>query len=247
MTPVIEYVASCPSTNTLLASRPDAPHGTVLCAVAQTAGRGQRGNSWEAEPGKNLTFSLVLRPHAIMPAGQFCLSMLVSLGIVRALAGVGVEAKIKWPNDIYAGGDRKLCGILIENTIAGAAIERSIIGIGLNVNQGCFLSDAPNPVSIKNLTGRDTDLHPLLVALCTEIMDELEAYTEVPDPEALGARYRAALWRGDGGRYPFRDTASGEVFRAAIAGVAADGTLSLAPEDAPVRKYLFKEVEFLLK
>lgn len=249
MKPIIENIEHCPSTNTELASRTDAAAGTVLRARAQSAGRGQRGNSWESEPGRNLTFSLLLRPEAIPASRQFELSMLVSLGIVRTLAGHGIPASIKWPNDIYAGDDGKICGILIENTVSGNKIERSVIGVGLNVNQKEFLSDAPNPLSMRQLLGRETELEPLLEEICCNIIGEVEAYEAAPCTEALSARYKAALWRADGLTHPFRDTATGEEFRAAIADVGADGTLSLAPEapDARIREYLFKEVEFLLK
>lgn len=244
----IEYLEACTSTNELLSRSESEENGLVICARTQTAGRGQRGNSWEAEPGKNLTFSMLLRPRNIAAARQFELSMLVSLGIVAALGEAGVEARIKWPNDIYAG-DRKLCGILIENSISGGRIERSIAGVGLNVNQTRFLSDAPNPVSIKNITGRDTQLEPLLESVCSKILDELAAYEASPDAGRLKERYRSLLWRGDGVAYPFRDAATGEEFLAAIADVAPDGTLSLrgASDEAPIRHYLFKEVEFLLK
>ena len=99
---------------------PDAPAGTVLAARMQTAGRGQRGASWEAEPGKNLTFSQLFRPDRLHAARQFELSMLVSLAIADTvddlIAHTGLSAKIKWPNDIYVG-DRKICGILIENKL----------------------------------------------------------------------------------------------------------------------------------
>lgn len=247
----IKHIASCASTNTELAAMHDAPHGTVVWTGKQTAGRGQRGNSWESEPGKNLTFSLLLRPASIRASRQFELSMLVSLGIVEALGECGVEACIKWPNDIYAGGDRKICGILIENTISGSGIERSVAGIGLNVNQEVFRSDAPNPVSIKNITGTECALEPLLESVCCKITGELAAYESAPDAEALGRRYFGHLWRGDGKTYPFRDILSGEIFRASIAGVGSDGVLSLLPEGSrdagALRKYLFKEVEFLLK
>ncbi len=247
----IEYVSTCGSTNTLLASRADAPHATVIVAGEQTAGRGQRGNTWESEAGKNLTFSLLLRPKAIRASRQFELSMLVSLGIVEALADCGIEAWIKWPNDIYAGGDRKICGILIENSISGANIERSVAGIGLNVNQEVFRSDAPNPVSMKNITGREYALEPLLRSVCCKITGLLAAYESHPDAGELSERYRSRLWRGDGELYPFRDVSTGEEFHASLAGVGNDGVLSLLPaggtgEDA-LRKYLFKEVEFLLK
>ncbi|WP_301748249.1 biotin--[acetyl-CoA-carboxylase] ligase [uncultured Duncaniella sp.] len=127
-------------------------HGTAVMARVQTAGRGQRGNSWEAEPGMNITLSLLLRPEGLEPARQFIISQAVSLAIVEMLDNfIGADAvSIKWPNDIYVN-DSKIAGILIENVISGSAISRSIVGVGLNVNQTEFLSDAPNPVSLKQL------------------------------------------------------------------------------------------------
>lgn len=248
MKPEIEYLDSCGSTNTELARKPEAPHGYVVCARSQSAGRGQRGNSWESEPGKNLTFSLLLRPgEAIPPGRQFELSMIVSLGIVEALAETGVETKIKWPNDIYTADDRKICGILIENSISGISIERSIVGVGINVNQEHFVSDAPNPVSVKMMTGHTVGLEPLLENVCSKIMASLADYMLRPDPAELSTRYHSCLWRADGALHPFRDAASGIRFDASIAAVASDGTLTLDIPGSPSRNYIFKEVEFLLK
>ena len=166
----IEWLDSCASTNSVLAGCADAPAGLVIATREQTAGRGQRGNTWEAQPGANLTFSLLLRPAAIPAARQFELSMIVSLAIVDTVdavledAGCPLRAEIKWPNDIYVA-DRKICGILIENTLTGRSIDRSIVGIGLNVNQTVFLSDAPNPASLCGFTGRAYMLEPLLERL----------------------------------------------------------------------------------
>ncbi|MDE5927427.1 MAG: biotin--[acetyl-CoA-carboxylase] ligase, partial [Duncaniella sp.] len=141
-----------PSTSSYLAGiAADAPHGTVVMAREQTAGRGQRGNSWEAEPGCNITLSLLLRPEGLHPARQFVISQAVSLAIADLVSHfVAAPVSIKWPNDIYVD-DRKICGILIENTITGTSIDRTIVGIGLNVNQTEFRSDAPNPVSMRQL------------------------------------------------------------------------------------------------
>ena len=139
------------STSSYLASLgAEAAHGTVVMAREQTAGRGQRGNSWEAEPGMNITLSLMLHPKGLPPARQFVISRAVSLAIVGMLDKYVDDVTIKWPNDIYIG-DRKICGILIENTITGSTINRCIVGIGLNVNQTEFRSDAPNPVSLCQL------------------------------------------------------------------------------------------------
>lgn len=242
---LIEWLDTCPSTNTELAGRPDAPGGFAIATRAQTAGRGQRGNTWEAEPGANLTFSQLLRPHAIEASRQFELSMIVSLAItdtVDALfaeSGSDLRAEIKWPNDIYVA-DRKICGILIENTLTGRSIDRSIVGIGLNVNQTRFVSDAPNPASLRQFTGREYMPEPLLDRLCTAINDSLAAYEANPDPEALTARYMARLWRREG-CWPFA-TPDGNRFEAAIEAVAPDGILTLSGN----RHFAFKEVAFIL-
>lgn len=236
----VTWLDSCPSTNSVLP--PEAVHGTAVAARTQTAGRGQRGNSWEAEPGRNLTFSLMLRPHAIEARNQFELSMLVALetasGIDRALAATPYRCTVKWPNDIYVG-DRKICGILIENTLEGPRISRSIAGIGINVNQTTFRSDAPNPVSIAQLTGAETPLEPLLEDICLSITGAVRRYT-ADDRNTLLEEYRRRLWRGTG-VHPFRRPGGGE-FRAAIVGIDPDGTLRLSNGGA----YAFKEVAFVL-
>lgn len=140
------------STNTWLAQHADELlHLTMVTAERQTAGRGQRGNSWESEPGANLTFSLLIRPEGVPARSQFSISEATALAVTDLLAIYGVKATVKWPNDIYVG-DRKICGILIEHAVMGTSIMHSIIGAGLNVNQTRFVSDAPNPVSLLQLT-----------------------------------------------------------------------------------------------
>ena len=113
----------------------------MVTAYRQTAGQGQRGNSWEAEPGKNLTFSILYRPAGLPPMAQFAMSEAVALAVVDFLGVHGLEAKVKWPNDIYVG-DRKICGILIRHSITATCVDYSVIGVGINANQTEFLSDA---------------------------------------------------------------------------------------------------------
>lgn len=243
----IEYVESCPSTNALLAERAaaDAPDGMCVVARRQTAGRGQRGNSWESLPYANLTFSLLVRPQALPAARQFELSMVVALGLadavdaVLAAAGITEHCSLKWPNDLYFG-DRKLAGILIENSLSGINIARSIVGIGLNVNQDRFFSDAPNPVSLKNITGREHDLDTLMEHVAATITAAIRQYRTAPDSHALLMRYKARMWRAKG-TWPFREP-DGEVFLSEIAEVGADGTLTLTNG----RSYAFKQIVFVL-
>lgn len=246
MKPEIIWVDEADSTNSLLAARcSNLPHGAVIAARRQTAGRGQRGNSWESEPGANLTFSMLLRPTAITAVAQFELSIIVALGVCDALTGAsGVEFKVKWPNDIYAG-DKKICGILIENSLEGRRIGRSIAGIGINVNQRQFLSDAPNPVSLANLTDCTFQLEPLLDSVCSAILERMETYEAAPAPELLTKEYRSRLWRGTG-FHLWTDAATGEDFEAEIADVADNGLLTLRDRQNKQHVYAFKEVVAVL-
>lgn len=128
---------------------------SVLAAWEQTDGRGQGDHTWTSAPGENLTFTLVLHfpPCAAVAADRILLiTQLVTRGLREYLLLHGVRARIKWPNDIYVG-DRKICGILIENILEGKQVRSSIIGIGLNLNQLTFPADLPNPVSLRALTG----------------------------------------------------------------------------------------------
>ena len=237
---------SCASTSAELSAIPEAVDGTVVVTQRQTAGRGQRGNSWEAEAGKNLTFSQLIRPDGWPATRQFELSMLVALAVADTIdaafaeAGCKERTSVKWPNDIYVG-DSKICGILIENKLVGAGIERSIAGIGINVNQLTFISDAPNPISMIHITGKETGLSPLLEKVCTAIARACHSYMAAPDAEALRLRFMSRLYRGDGQQYLFREP-GGEAFSAAITDVATDGMLTLSNG----RSYAFKEIAYII-
>lgn len=120
---------------------------SVLSALEQKGGRGQRENKWHSAPNQNLTFSIILKQPPIKAANQFCISEITAVTLVKFLSDYGIIADIKWPNDIYVSG-KKICGILIENSLKGQSIEWTIIGIGLNVNQFNFPVDLPNPTSM---------------------------------------------------------------------------------------------------
>lgn len=238
------WLESATSTNTLMsADSASYMHGDALAARSQTAGRGQRGNSWESEPGKNLTFSLMLRPKTIIPSEAFAVSMLTAIGVVRAIEkATGVKATLKWPNDIYVD-DRKLVGILIENSFSASGIAHSIIGIGLNVNQDKFVSDAPNPVSLKQLCNCKFNLESLLEDLVAEIVETFDAYESAPDLQALCKLYNSMLWRRTG-IWPWRDCLRNETVYASIDSVAPDGHLTL--DTTPPRIFAFKEIAAIL-
>ena len=222
-------------------------HGLMVAARAQTAGRGQRGNSWEAEPGMNITASIALVPRTIAARDQFYITEIVALAIVGLLDPLlpeGTEAAIKWPNDIYVG-DRKICGVLIENTLTGNRIGCSIAGIGININQRRFLSDAPNPVSLVALTGREYSVDELTRRLGEGILDLFSRYDNPDSYARLHALYLGRLWRREG-LHPYRDAATGLRFDARLTAVDPDGMLTLTDTLGRLRRYAFKEVAAII-
>ncbi|MDE6629661.1 MAG: biotin--[acetyl-CoA-carboxylase] ligase [Muribaculaceae bacterium] len=243
----------------------DSPHGLTVFTHTQSAGRGQRGNSWEAEPGKNLTFSVMLRPQWLHASRQFAISQAVCCGVAltlaRRLEQAGFDAsqvKVKWPNDVYAG-DRKIAGILIENSLScSGQLAWSVAGAGVNINQSVWRSDAPNPVSLRQLTGVDTPLEPLLHEMASQILALVEG-TSTPDGcRELDALYSGMLYRADGRTHPFFipsdparpvsviPDAPDARFHAMIDGVNPDGALRLRHADGSITTHLFKEVSFVI-
>jgi BirA family biotin operon repressor/biotin-[acetyl-CoA-carboxylase] ligase len=215
------------------------PDRSVIVTPRQTGGRGHGGNSWESAPGENVTMTLLLKPPHLLAAGQFTLSMLVALA-TRDLVARHVEGcTVKWPNDVYVA-DRKIAGILIEHVVSGEWLACSLCGIGLNVNQTRFTSDAPNPVSLRQLTGRERPPRQVL----DELLACLRARLDAPrDTAATRHEYTAALYRGTG-RHAWRD-ASG-IFHARVLGVNEYGQILLQDDDGRDRVYGFKEVAHVL-
>ena len=218
------------------------PGGTVIYTHCQTAGRGQKGNSWEAEPGKNLTFSLLIKHPAVAPARQFAISEAVCMAIADQLHDIVSDIKVKWPNDIYVG-DRKLGGILIEHSLEGGAIGHTVVGVGLNVNQRAFVSDAPNPVSLSQLTGIEHDLDEMLHG----IVERMESLCDFDNPcnegfDSLHNRYMQTLYRNDGKPHPFVLPDGGTIF-ATIHAVNPSGELLLRHDDGSIHAYLFKQIK----
>lgn len=216
------------------------PEGTIIRTDFQSAGRGQPGNKWESEQGKNLLISIILYPTMIRPAEQFRISMMLSLGINDFLAGKLPNCRIKWPNDIYIKDD-KIAGILIENSLTGPVISYSVAGIGLNVNQTEFKSDAPNPVSMKLISGVDYDLDAILAELsgCLDNRyEQLKAgeHRKVKD-EYLTNLYRYGEWT------KFRDRKGS--FEARIVSVQDDGKMIVEDRKKTMKGYYFKEIEFI--
>lgn len=235
------YIKRTNSTNTLLrelVATGNPPE--YIYAGYQTAGRGQTGNGWESEEGKNLLCSILL------PARKnlFELNIIVSVAVQRLL---GEAFTIKWPNDIY-WGDKKVAGILIENAIIGNEVRYSIAGIGLNVNQTAWHSDAPNPVSLTQITGKTYDIEALMQQLFAEVQKALT--------EDLWAYYKAHLYRKDG-FWPFVERevstapttnakANANAFLAQIEDVLPTGEIVLRDKNNQQRIYHFKQIRYVL-
>lgn len=239
-----DHLVETASTNTYLQQLDTdrhLPEGYIVYTDTQRAGRGQRGNSWESEPGKNLTFSLLLRPEHIPANQQFLLSQAVSLAMTDLLGRYATGFSIKWPNDIY-WEDKKIAGILIENVLSGTSFARSIVGIGLNINQATFVSDAPNPVSLFQITGHTYDIEAVLDQFIDAFRTRYQQ-TFTDSARALREEYAATLYRNDG-EYPY--CSEGKTFYASITGVDPDGHLILTTDTGEERRFAFKEVSFLL-
>ena len=223
----------------------DIPEFMTVIAERQTAGKGQRGNSWESEDCKNITFSFVLYPTFIEARQQFILSQIISLSIKEELDEWAEGISIKWPNDIY-WNEKKICGILIENDLLGHHIGRSITGIGVNINQEVFRSDAPNPVSLKQITGEDHDRYLILANIMKRIKEYytlLRTDCSGKTADLINTRYAHSLFRRNG-FHRYAD-ANGE-FLACLLRVEPDGRFILEDQEGKERGYLFKEVQYIL-
>lgn len=219
---------------------------TLITTDYQIAGRGQRGNSWESEDGKNLLFSLVLPTSEKPAANQFILCELISVALCDVLGKYASDVRIKWPNDIYHK-DKKLCGILIEHDIEGEYLSRSIIGVGLNINQEEFTSDAPNPTSLFQILGHEINREALLRDLTKHFLALHKQFITSPastdSREELYKRYLELLYRKD---TPSLYSDSQGAFIATLRTVKHDGRLILEDQWGNLRSYLFKEVHYII-
>ena len=207
----------------------------VVVADYQTAGKGCGSNSWEAERGQNLLFSVMIHPKSLQAKNQFIITQVISVALCKTLEKYVEQATIKWPNEIYVG-DKKICGVLIENRLQGRMIKDTIIGIGLNVNQTEFKSDAPNPVSLKQLIGKDTDREEVLNTFIEQLNETVKSATIIAD-------YKARLYRREG-KHLFMT--KNTTFKASIVDVKDDGRLMLEDEKGVAHLFRFKEVSFVI-
>ena len=238
------YVHETTSTNSYLSQLCNQQQPDELTSVwtdFQTAGRGQRGNSWESEQGANLLFSFVVFPTFLEVRRQFILSQITALALYEVLSLYTDSITIKWPNDIY-WKEKKICGTLIENDLTGIHLSRSISGTGVNLNQQTFVSDAPNPISLFQITGKRYDRKEIL----DQIMQRIAGYYDLlrqGKSDLIATRYFSALYRREG-FYLYKDAAG--IFKARIYDIDPIGKLILQDEQGQLREYMFKEVSYVL-
>jgi BirA family biotin operon repressor/biotin-[acetyl-CoA-carboxylase] ligase len=239
------HIESLDSTNSYASEmlRQIAPvDGTLIYTFRQLSGRGQRGNSWESEPNRNVALSLILHPRFLAPDQQYFLTKVASLAVSDVMAEMlGASTRrvtIKWPNDIYVN-DHKIAGILIENTLKERVIHSSVIGIGINVNQVLF-NDAPNATSLMMLTGKEFSLPGIVDRIC----ERAEAYylqLRSGKYRELSELYLSRLYRKD----EWANFRSGEeIFLGKITGVSAGGKLQLERQNGGPAEYDLKEIAF---
>ena len=214
---------------------------SCIWALSQTQGRGQQGAKWISEPGKNLTFSVLKKFENLPSEYHFLLNMEVSLAIFRALKKLYIpDLAVKWANDILSS-KKKICGILIENTLHKEQISSSIIGIGLNVNQ-VFFNDLPNVSSLQKIMGHPFDLEEVLLLICQELEVSLRSLSPTRF-ETMLDEYHTHLFRKDKPstfEYP-----NGERFMGYIRGVSHNGQLQVEQEDALMSSFSLKEIKLL--
>lgn len=215
--------------------------GTAISTFQQTLGRGQIGSSWESEPHKNIALSVILYPTFLPLREQFVLNLAVSLA-VRDFVAKYIEkpVKVKWPNDIYVE-NRKVVGILIQNSIGQSAIQSSVIGIGVNVNQTQFSAAAPNATSFALEAGQSFDLYQLIEQLCVSLEQRYLKLKNSTHYHALRAEYLSQLYRFDEPAQ-FR-RADGSTFYGKIIDIAASGKLVIA-SDQGQEEFAIKEISF---
>jgi len=247
----IIWLETVDSTNEEVKRRgPSLRNMAVVAARDQTAGKGQRGNKWLVEPGANLTFSMLLRfgcgaLPVLHAREQFAISEAASMAVVEHLSAAGLDAAIKWPNDVYVK-DRKICGMLVENALEGGCIVTSIVGIGLNVMQTLFPPMLQNPTSMACETGRGFDLEQELAGLSARLRSHLqEGLRDEASRRGLKASYEASLYR-KGVAYEYDDILCGGRFKGKILGVSDEGRLLVSDDKGIVREFSFKEVSYVI-
>ena len=240
------HLSECPSVNTHameLLKAIKLPEGTLISTDRQTSGRGQRGNMWESQDGKNLTVCIVYHPTFLSAENIFLLSMTVSLGIhdlLSCLLGSEYDISIKWPNDILVG-KKKICGILIENLFRDGRLGSSVVGIGLNVNQSVFSDVITNVTSLNLLASRDFNLAELRAILCSKIERRFLQLRSGAQTDIKRDYMRRLYLRNSSHQYKIAD---GNNVTGKIVDVTIDGQMIIQSESGDLLKFRTKEILF---
>ncbi len=221
-----------------LAKNPHEAEGLIVYSNDQTSGKGQRGNQWLAESGKNILMSLLLRPKFLDPKNQFYLNLIAGLAIVDAIESLtDGNVTLKWPNDVYLNG-KKLAGILIENNLRGSNLESSVVGIGLNVNQKSF--NMPKATSLRLETGQKYDLQEILEELTVQIERWYLKLKSGENDVILSKYHELLMWRGEQRKFKVKENE----FLGEIIGIDEHGRLAINHHHG-LHYYGIKEVEFI--
>jgi BirA family biotin operon repressor/biotin-[acetyl-CoA-carboxylase] ligase len=226
-----------------LISKTSPTEGTLILADYQTGGRGQIGRKWHSLKAHNILATYILKPEFLDIADQFLLNMAVSVGVYRTISTwLGEEVKIKWPNDIYVG-DRKICGMLIQNFLRGSKINYSIIGLGININQQTFPAEIPNPTSLSIELAKDVDREEVISHLSSSLEQyyllcrQTEKYKDIKE-QYLSHLYRLNQFQD------YRDS-QGTIFTAKITDISREGKLILEDHSGIKSSYAFREIQYL--
>jgi BirA family biotin operon repressor/biotin-[acetyl-CoA-carboxylase] ligase len=206
----------------------NSPEGTVVITREQTAGRGQRANSWVSEAGKNLTCTYLLRPKFLRISDQFILNKAIALATAKAIQQfvINYEVRIKWPNDIFLQ-NKKVAGILLETSLQGGHIVSCLAGIGINVNQQQFQAESGNPISLSEVLETELKLDDVLNKL-SENMEVLYLQLKAGKFQNIDSSYNSLLWKKDEKHTFYSDGIS---FTAEVKYVDEQGCLHLLDEE----------------
>ncbi len=213
--------------------------GTVILADFQSEGKGQSGSFWESEKGKNLTFSIILYPEFLNVRKQFLIAMSISMALIDFLSHISINSEIKWPNDIYVN-NRKIAGILIENSVIKDRIINSVIGIGININQKVFSRNIPNPTSFILESDKSADLKITYKSLLLYLNKWINLLYDLKYARIKESYLKHLLLLNKKASY----TDITGKFEGAVVGIEEDGMLLIKTDSGNIRKYYFREVSF---
>jgi len=239
----VKHFQEVDSTNSYLkelVKQSDVPEGTVILADFQTTGKGRGLNAWISDRAQNLTFSFFINPD--LPAScHFSLVEFVSLALVDTLSDYKVQAKIKWPNDIYVA-DKKIAGILFENVLSGDKIISSVVGIGLNVNQTVFPAELTNPVSLKTFVKQEVNQEELVKILLDCLSNRYEQMKR-GSYDLLHKEYCSNIYKKD---ETIRYWLDGKLYKGTLRTIGGTGELCIEDENGELSGYLFGEIKLVI-